>query len=184
MADAQVKRIVMKLGMVAGAAALMGVLVHAGQAAQAPKNEDVLPALLAEVRGLRAAMEQMASAGPRVQLFVGRLQLQEGRMNGMVHRLDEVRDRMVSARQEYERARDGLAGLEAAIARNDRDLPPKNDLDTMMSDRKGRAVATKAALDRHVAEEAQLVSDLTAEQARWTDINQRLDELERALSKR
>ena len=33
---------------------------------------DVLSALLIEVRGLREAMEQMASAGPRVQLALGR----------------------------------------------------------------------------------------------------------------
>ena len=60
MAEKSWKRIVMGSGT---AAVLMGVLLHAGQAAPAPKNEDVLPALLAEVKGLRAAMEQMASAG-------------------------------------------------------------------------------------------------------------------------
>ena len=36
--------------------------------AQAP---DTMKELLAEVRGLRAAMEQLASAGPRVQLMFG-----------------------------------------------------------------------------------------------------------------
>jgi hypothetical protein len=53
-------------------------------------RRDVLPALLVEVRGLRAAMEQMASAGPRIQLFVSRLQLQEARVNAMARRLDEI----------------------------------------------------------------------------------------------
>ena len=46
----------------------------AGQAA-VTSNQDTLAALLVEVRGLRAAMEQMASAGPRVQLAFGRLQM-------------------------------------------------------------------------------------------------------------
>ena len=40
-----------------------------------------MPALLTEVRGLRVAMEQMTSAGARVQLALGRLQLQESRLN-------------------------------------------------------------------------------------------------------
>ena len=33
-------------------------------AAQATRSDDVLPALLVEVKGLRAAMEQMAARGP------------------------------------------------------------------------------------------------------------------------
>ena len=51
-------------------------------------QEDVLPALLTEVRGLRAAMEQMASAGPRVQLALGRVQLRSGELK----RLPLIRD--------------------------------------------------------------------------------------------
>ena len=58
------------------------VTVVATVAAQSGRSAepDVLNALLAEVRGLRAAMEQMSSAGPRVQLALGRLQLQEQRV--------------------------------------------------------------------------------------------------------
>jgi hypothetical protein len=42
MADTHAKRLVMKAGTALGAAAFMGGLVYAGQAAPAPKNEDVL----------------------------------------------------------------------------------------------------------------------------------------------
>ncbi len=79
---------------VAAAVILAGAIGVSGQSAAPPAREDVLPALLAEVRGLRAAMEQMASAGPRVQLFASRLQLQEARITNMIRRLDTVRDRM------------------------------------------------------------------------------------------
>jgi hypothetical protein len=44
-------------------------------ARQDRQDPDVLSALLVEVRGLRAAMEQLGAAGPRVQLALGRLQL-------------------------------------------------------------------------------------------------------------
>ena len=74
-----------------------------GQSPAPPPAGDVLAALLVEVRGLRAAMEQMASAGPRVQLFASRLQLQEGRMNNMARRLDTVRDSLAGAQREVAR---------------------------------------------------------------------------------
>ena len=49
----------------------------AAQTPGASQSGDIMPALLQEVRGLRVAMEQMTSAGARVQLALGRLQLQE-----------------------------------------------------------------------------------------------------------
>ena len=58
----------------------MGSLI--GRAQQPTAGSDTLAALMVEVRGLRAAMEQMASAGPRVQLGLGRVQLQEQRIAG------------------------------------------------------------------------------------------------------
>ena len=88
----------------------LGTSIVARQAGQQP---DVLNALLVEVRGLRSAMEQLAAAGPRVQLTMGRLQLQEQRINTPT-----------------------------------------------------------------------LGQEIAAEQGRWAEINQRLDELDRALSRR
>lgn len=86
------------------AATLTGAVLSARQSPPAT-NDEVLPALLAEVKGLRAAMEQMASAGPRVQLFVGRLQLQEARITSMARRLDTVRDSLAGAQGHYENTR-------------------------------------------------------------------------------
>src|SRR5436190_11961823 len=69
--------------------------------ADAAQHEDVLPALLTEVRGLRAAMEQMAAAGPRVQLALGRVQLQEQRINTLIRRLDEAHASVAQAQTPY-----------------------------------------------------------------------------------
>ena len=41
-----------------------------------------------------------------------------------------------------------------------------------------------ADVQRLRAEEAELANSVAAEQARWLDINQRLEELERALTRR
>jgi hypothetical protein len=150
---------------------------------EAGSTENVLPALLAEVKGLRAAMEQMSSAGPRVQLFVGRLQLQETRMNGMIRRLDTVRDTLASARRELE----GFKGAQKMMEGGGEPQEPgaeKPDFGPIFAGMKQQAAAAQANIDRLASEEAQLTQELTVEQARWIDINHRLDELERALAKR
>jgi DNA repair exonuclease SbcCD ATPase subunit len=165
------------------AATLTGAVVSARQSPPAT-NDEVLPALLAEVKGLRAAMEQIASAGPRVQLFVGRLQLQEARINAMARRLDTVRDSLAAAQGHYEETRQGLRNLQSAISENRQGLPPREELEQMLANRRSEVSAAKTPVDRLTAEEAQLGQDLTVEQGRWTEINQRLDELERALIKR
>ena len=169
--------------MAVAAAVFMGALVSAGQAVPAPKNEDVLPALLAEVRGLRAAMEQLASAGPRVQLFASRLQLQETRMNNAIRRLEDVRDSLTTARDQMEAAQETVTRVEAQLAAG-APLPGRDELTQVLAHTKRELVEGKALVARLSAEESQLTQDLGVEQARWTEINQRLDELERALIKR
>jgi chromosome segregation ATPase len=148
--------------------------------AQQPSGTDVLPALLQEVHGLRAAMEQMATSNAHAQLLVGRLQLQESRMNGMIRRLDTVRDDLAKAEREYAQISGALKMLEGDSSPSD---VPDKDRNTAVAGLKQQAQYAKAEVDRLRAEEAQLTSDLTAEQARWVDINQRLDELERSLKK-
>ena len=86
-----------------------------GAAAQASRNDEVLPALLTEVKGLRAAMEQMASGSTQAQLLVGRLQLQEQRVTSMIRRLDTVRDNLAAARTQYNQ----IAGSVKMLAQND-----------------------------------------------------------------
>jgi hypothetical protein len=148
--------------------------------AQPASTPDVLPALLTEVKGLRAAMEQMAGAGPRVQLSIGRLQLQEGRIAGMIRRLDTVRDTLASSRRELE----GFKSAQKMMEGGDDDRKPgepKEDFTPMLAGMKKQAAAAQANVDRLAAEELQLAGDLAVEQARWVEISQRLDELERSL---
>jgi hypothetical protein len=149
---------------------------------QAQTTADPLPALLAEVKGLRAAMEQIASAGPAVQLSVSRLQLQEGRINGMLRRLDTVRDSLVTARRDLERMKGSLKMMEGG--EHQPGALPDADAVPLIAGMKREVATAQANVDRLTAEETQITQDVTTEQTRWTEINQRLDELERALSRR
>src|SRR6478672_11002828 len=97
---------------------------HTSEAQRPAQQEDVLPALLVEVRGLRAAMEQMASAGPRVQLALGRVQLQEQRVNNLLRRLEESRTHLAEAQRNYDRLQQEQQNIAAAIRDPRPDGPP------------------------------------------------------------
>jgi len=149
--------------------------------AQAARSDDVLPSLLQEVKGLRAAMEQMASGSTQAQLLIGRLQLQEGRVTSMIRRLDTVRDDLATARKEY----DQIQGAMRMLGQGDDPNPPNGkEAEGVLAGLKSQIAGSKANVDRLTAEEMQLTGDIATEQQRWVAINQRLDELERSLAKR
>jgi hypothetical protein len=151
----------------------------AGQTA----NQDTLAALLVEVRGLRAAMEQMASAGPRVQLAFGRLQLQEQRVNTMVRRADGIHDAVVAAQKRVSVLKDRVADMQRGLESNTVDPKLRSDIESELPHTKrelARAVADSQQLQ---TEEMDAANQLANEQARWAEINQRLEDLERALAK-
>jgi DNA repair ATPase RecN len=167
----------------------IGLAVHtrafgAGAEAQQPASSasaDVLPALLTEVRGLRAAMDKMASAGPRVQLALGRVQLQEQRINNLIRRLDEMRSVVAVAQGEYDHLQDESRGIEAFIRSPPPDGPPVEQLRARFEAMPRQVAQALAKLQRATADEAAMAADLASEQARWTDLNQRMEALEAAL---
>jgi chromosome segregation ATPase len=148
---------------------------------QQPQSQDVMSALLVEVRGLRAAMERMASAGPRVQLAMGQLQLQEQRVTTMLRRLDTIRDQKTNAERESTDVRSRVEQLEEAA---DRAEDPKARKQAALEVLELKRMVERNATDlqRFATEEAELSNAIAAEQSRWADINRRLEELERSLS--
>ena len=170
------------LTLVIGMAAGMGASNREGQ--PPPPTQDVLPALLIEVRGLRAAMEQMAAAGPRVQLALGRVQLQEQRINNGIRRLDELRAAAAAAQGAYDGLRQASQQSEEALRSPRPDGPPVEHLKQAQADIARELERATAALQRATAEEAAVASDLATEQARWTELNQRMEALEASLSAR
>jgi len=155
------------------------------QAEPHAQNPDTLAALLVEVKGLRAAMEQMASAGPRVQLAFGRLQLHEQRINGLVRRLDVVREKIRPTMQEEEQLRSRLTRFEAVMKSAAAEF--QEERKSIEAELPGmRKAAARAAYDLQQLqnEESTLVNDIALEQGRWVEVNQRLEELERTLIRR
>jgi predicted nucleic acid-binding Zn-ribbon protein len=146
-------------------------------------GQDTLALLLTEVRGLRMAMEQLASAGPRVQLAVGRVQLQEQRVNSLLRRGDELRQAIGAAEDETTAVRGRVRRFQEALSR--RVTPDeRTELEGMIEGEKVNLARATAALQRLQAEEASIASQAATEQARWVEINQRLEELDRLLGRR
>jgi len=170
---------------------LLAVLVPAallgrpgeGGAQPAAATPDVLASLLVEVRGLRAAMEQMAAAGPRVQLALGRLQLQEQRVTNMMRRLEEIRTALVTARSHQDEVTARLGRMEHA-AREAPNAEERRQAEEVTKELKHEAARATAEAQRLQTEEGTLLQDISAEQGRWTEFNRRLEELERSLEPR
>lgn len=160
---------------------VMLVAVPSTAMAQASRADDPIRELLSEVRLLRQALERASTVGTRIQLLVARVQLQEQRIGDLSRRLDSVRAEL----RDVERESNGLAPQVAAMQES-----------TQAEDPQERRAAEQAAamlnsqvetLERRrqelSGEEGLLAQQIAAEQGRWTDFNNRLEQLERSLAK-
>ena len=159
--------------LVVGIALIVAAL--AVTATRAQEQPGILPSLLVEVRGLRAAIEQMASAGPRVQLALGRLQLQEQRLNTLIVKLDGIRDKLVMNQRQAVQRQQQMAQLEMAVrdAPNAEEREQANHTIVMM---KGEITDAQTEVQRLTVEEATTAAEISSEQNRWNDFNQRLED--------
>jgi chromosome segregation ATPase len=170
------------------AAAVLACGVGAARAqGQRAASQDIMPALLAEVRGLRAAMEVMASAGARVQLALGRVQLQEQRLNTAIRRLEEVRARLSDAQRGAAEHQDRIERMEASLKETPTDTREGRqqvaELEAILPELRRQSGRLAAEVQQRTADEAALANDVAAEQSRWIGFNQQLEELERSLGR-
>ena len=168
---------------VAGAVAVLTAM-GPGVAGQAPvaAKPDVLTELLTEVRGLRAAMEQVASSGPRVQLALGRLQLQEQRVNTLLRRLDEIRSALHQTQSQHESHQQQLKMFEQAMRSSE--PGEREEAEKMMAPFTAMVARATLETQRLQGEEAATAQLLASEQARWNDINRGVEDLERSFNRR
>jgi len=170
------------------ALAILALVVAAGWggtvAGQAPagQEQDLTAALLVEVRGLRQAMERMASSGPRIQLALGRLQLQEQRVNTMLRRHDDIKARIASTETQLGQMSDSQGRLDDELRRTTNpDEREQFEQEARMIKSMVERLTTE--LQSLQAEEIAVAQAVASEQSRWMDINARLEALERELQK-
>jgi chromosome segregation ATPase len=155
-----------------------------GRAQSPPTSQDVLSALLVEVKGLRVAMEQVAGAGPRIQLVLGRLQLQEQRVAEISKQLDVIRKSLGNIQQEGDMESQGVKTLEERLRGAFADTKERTEIERDIKQLAVQAEMRRMQMQRLQTEEAALAQDLASQQRTWVDLNQRLDELERSLGRK
>jgi len=154
------------------------------QTVPAPKEQDTLQSLLAEVHQLRFSIEAMTVASQRAQIALYTLQIQDAAVARAMQRLDDQRNRCKGPEErklrmvgEIKKLENILsAGTTAAVevkSFQERESQLKSEID---------AVAMEASTCQ--ATEAEASSQLRNEQqAKLVDAQDRIDRLDKALEK-
>jgi chromosome segregation ATPase len=146
------------------------------------QQPDLMPALLAEVKAIRAEVGEVARASTRSQLLLGRVQLQQLHLGRLDQQLAAASARVIEA------ARD-----RATIATQLRDLERRRQ-EEMSADERTAVEADHRRLraqlkelqsieEQHRREETELSAALSAEEERLRELASRLDALEARLSR-
>lgn len=152
--------------------------------ASPPQQDSTSAQLLDEVRRLRVAIETMVSTGARVQIVFGRLQLQEQRTATAARRLDEVRERLSNMVKEAGLMTDQVQNIEERLREARWTPEQRTNFENELLHSKRAMVQFEAERARLQNEESLAANQLAAEQGRWAELNQQLEELERTLARR
>jgi hypothetical protein len=168
---------------IACTAAIGLVTIAAGQVAttQPPPSPNSTDALVAEVRAIRADLNNAASASIRTQLLVARLQLQEQRINTVARQLSDVQSQLSATNiaPMTSRMRQLETMLRGSLSQEERMSAEQEmaELKISMEDAQRRA-------DGLQNQEATLSNAFSAEQSRWLELSERLDQIERDIARR
>ena len=165
---------------IAGVAVMMlGIFAAAVPAQQAAPMQTEL---LAEVRLLRQAIESLAGTNARAQIMFGRLQLQDQRTATAERRLTEARANHATIVARSGELGDRVSELENLIGDSRRKPEEIEALRQELMAVRRELARIDAERVRLQGEEAEAAAALNVEQARWTDLNRQVEELERALA--
>ena len=162
----------MKLAVVVGMIGITAVLAAQGSS----PSEGTPPALVAELRALRADLNRIAGSSIRTQLLVGRLQLQE-------QRIVAVSSQIAAVQKDAGELSHSRAAMEAQVENMTRAATPQEqqEAERALTYFRPQLTALRQREQQLRQRESELSALLADEQARWSDFSSRLDELERAL---
>jgi chromosome segregation ATPase len=158
-----------------------GILALAVPAFAQTAGGDTIAALLVEVRQLRIAMERAATTTPQVQLLGARLSVQN--------------ERLARVERDHDNAKRELDDLSAALAQTavqadtldnrvavETNPERQRQMVQEQADAKSQVAELTAREQRLRARESELAGARAAEQQLWSELNRRLDEVERAIN--
>jgi chromosome segregation ATPase len=153
---------------------VLGTAMLAPAQTSAPPRPATLDDVVAEVRALRADMQQMQGAGVRAQLLVARLQVQEQRIAGIARELAQAEEQI----RGLDAARNPFTDRMLQELSKESPKPEEAEFQAMLKGQLERIQNGDPALKERVASLNQLLAE---EQARWAAFNAQLEALEREL---
>jgi hypothetical protein len=157
---------------------IAGAVAVSGQSQRQPATLDDL---LSEIRGLRADLRQATRASTQTQLLTVRLQLQEQRIAVLSNQRNDISTRLAIETRLRTDAEGQVQRFEEMKSRNEAVGVPRVELDAQERIFKGAFTQHRDAEQQLRGQESDLSAQIVAEQNRWQDFNNRLDELERSL---
>ena len=158
-------------------ASLLFPMAALAQTGSIPDNA-TLQSLLAEVRQLRLAVERATSVLPQTQLLLQRAQLQQQHVESVSRQLEQLRDEMAKSAAEDARNAGHVKALEA-LAGQEQDPNRRQQFEDEIKGLKAHLEQQGTLDQEQKARESQLAAQLQNEQAKLSELNERLDALER-----
>jgi hypothetical protein len=170
--------------------AATNVTEHAASSAQAPASapsgttsNDSNAELLAQIRMLRADLSDGMCASAGVQLLIARWQVQELRLMHLDRQRAETASKRLEAARLRTRCAEQLGHMEQRLIRSSFQNDVRQGLEAAIGGLKAQIASHQATEKSLRSEEQALLNLMSTEQVRWRDVNSRLDELERRLSR-
>jgi predicted nucleic acid-binding Zn-ribbon protein len=156
-------------------------IVSAAQAQTQVPAAPTLETLLKEVHQLRLTMERSSQVAPRIQIAVERLKLQQDKVGRTAQQLDDLRREVERGRLEQPKYQQRLQAIENETNQA-ADPAQRRHLEEATKEFKLEAEQREKSLQQMQAREGELTGQLQTEQNRLTELNDRLDQIERALN--
>jgi hypothetical protein len=164
-------------------AVLVTSLIAAGQQQPADVSQAAtIQALLKEVHALRVTMEQGNQIGPRIQIVLARIQLQEERVRNATRQVQDARDKAGDMQTKRAETADRIKQFEAQLTQTT-DPNARKQVEFDITEMKAAVDRLSALEQQFRAQEAEAKSLLLAEQGRWNEANDMLTSIERGLAR-
>jgi hypothetical protein len=158
------------------------LLAQAPAAARAETGDAAIAALVAEVRALRADLAAASRNQLRAQLLLGRVQMQEQRLAYLDKQRADTAAALAAQTQMTAMFGAGMPGPnEDPCATMPGGAEARRDCVANFTQKRQQVEELRAREAQLRAQESELANALSAEQARWSEFNSRLDELERTI---
>ena len=168
----------MRAKLLALGAVLVSAVALSGQAQRGPATLDDV---VNEIRALRADLKASSAVSAQTQMLTARLSLQEQRLAVLSNQRNDVSARLSVETRLRAEAEAQVKTFEDSKDRNASLDIPRAELENMANMFRRNFAQHREAEQQLRAQESDLSAQIVAEQNRWQDFNNRLDELERSL---